>query len=251
LYLGEGIAHSVTASEGSTSLPKEAPYFFYSKIDHIGFIRKEPIEPSGVIFKVRGDHQMISTDDIVYIRNTVHGPLNPGSRFSIYRISKPLTDIDSGEYVGIQHYLTGVVEILKKEPRFAVAKVVQSFHAIKLNDMIMPYVRRSPKIWLRESQKGCYGKIIASEEHASIIGDNTVAFIDVGAEHGIAPGQIYSIFYQDTGALLNQKERVLLPPVDFGKIVVLHTESHTSTVLITNVVEEIHAGSRICTPFEQ
>lgn len=228
---------------------KEPLYYFYSAIDKIGFIKKEPATPRGTIFKVKDDKEMISKGDLVYIRLNEDTSFIPGNKFTVYRTLKPLRDRRTNSYIGVQHYLTGVVEITKIEPKFAVARVVQSFRPIEVNDQLIPYVKRSPKIILTESKKELKGKIIVSEEHASIIGDNTVAFIDKGNKDGVKPGQTYTIFYQEKKRLdPKTKGVVYLTPVDFGTLLVLHAEETTSTVLITSAEKSIYPGADIHLP---
>ncbi|MBU4257827.1 MAG: LysM peptidoglycan-binding domain-containing protein [Proteobacteria bacterium] len=231
-------------------IEKEPLYYFYSSIDKIGFIKKDPATPSGTIFEVKDDKEMISKGDLVYIRPNENTSFIPGSKFTVYRTLKPLRDRSTNSYIGVQHYLTGIVEITKVEPKFAVASVVGSFRAIEVNDLLIPYVKRSPKIILTESKKELKGKIIVSEEHASIIGDNTVAFIDKGNIDGVKAGQRYSIFYQEKKRLdPGTKGDVYLTPVDFGTLIVLHTEETTSTVLITSSEKSIYPGADIHLPW--
>ncbi len=232
-----------------TDLDKEPAYYFYSSIDKIGFIKKEPVTPRGTIFKVKDDKEMISKGDLVYIRPNEDTSFIQGSKFTVYRTLKPLMAGKTKSYIGIQHYLTGIVEITKIEPKFAVARVVQSFRSIEVNDLLMPYVKRSPKIILTESKKELIGKIIVSEEHASIIGDNAVAFIDKGNKDGVKSGQSYTIFYQEKKRLdPKTKGDVYLTPVDFGTLLVLHAEETTSTVLITSAEKSIYSGADIHLP---
>jgi len=115
---------------------------------------------------------------------------------------------------------------------------------------LMPYSKRSKKITLAESKEGLEGKIIATEEHRSIIGDTTIAFIDKGDKDGVKSGQFYSIYYQETigGDSESKKEAPITTPVDFGTLLVLHTEQITSTVLITKTNKSIQPGARIRTP---
>ena len=192
---------------------------------------------------------MISKGDLVYIRPNKDTSFIPGNKFTVYRTLKPLKDRWTNSYIGIQHYLTGIVEITKIEPKFAVARVVRSFRAIELNDLLIPYIKRSPKIILTESKKDLACKIIEAEEHASIIGDNTVAFIDKGNINGIKSGQSYSIFYREKKRLDPEtKEDVYLTPVDFGTLLVLHVEETTSTVLVTSAKKSIYPGADIHLP---
>lgn len=243
------------AGEGESGVKhepeKEPAYYLYTAIDRIGFIKKEALTPSGFIFKVKDDKEMICQSDLVYLKQNDKSasPFMPGSRYFVYRTLKPIRDKNTKAYIGIQHYLTGVVEITKTEPAFAIAKVVKSYCNIKLNDLLTPYQQRSPKIILTESKKDLYGKIIISEEHTEIAGDSSIAFIDRGDNDGIRPGQIYSIYEQEkkqsdpqTGA------EIIFPPVDYGALLVLHTEPTTATVLITGAQREIRAGATIRTP---
>jgi hypothetical protein len=258
IYPGDRIRlfnHKDVARWVDTDLDKEVVeekdplYYFYSAIDKIGFIKKEPATPRGTIFKVKDDKEIISKADLVYIRPNEDTSFVPGSKLTVYRTLKPLKDRKTNSYIGIQHYLTGIVEITKIEPKFALARVVQSFRSIEVNDLLIPYVKRSPKIILTESKKELKGKIIVSEEHASIIGDNTVAFIDKGNKDGVKPGQTYTIFYQEKKRLDPEtKGDVYLTPVDFGTLIVLHSEKTTSTVLITNAEKSIYPGADIHLP---
>ena len=228
---------------------EEPLYYFYSSIDKIGFIKKKPVTPRGAIFEVKDDKEIISKGDLVYIRPNEDASFIPGSKFTIYKTLKPLKDRKTNSYIGVQHYLTGIVEITKIEPKFAVARVVQSFRSIEVNDLLMPYVKKSPKIMLTQSKKELKGKIIVSEEHASIIGDNTVAFINKGNKDGVKPGQTYTIFYQEKKRLDPEtKGDVYLTPVDFGTLIVLHAEETTSTVLLTSAEKSIYPGADIHLP---
>lgn len=231
---------------------REPLYYYYSPIDKIGFIRKDPVVPSGVIFKVKDDKEMISAGDLVFIRSKGDiPPLTAGSKYSVYRTSKPIIDQKTEGLIGTQHYLTGIVEITKMDPRFAVARVVQSYRTMEVGNLLMPYKRRSPKIELTQSNKGLNGQLIISEEHANIIGDNDIAFIDKGSKDDVKLGQQYSIYYQEKQRLDTEtKEDVLLTQIVYGTLLVLHTEQTTSTVLITRSDQSITPGAKIRSPIE-
>ena len=217
---------------------KQSPYYLYSAIERVGFIKEEPVVPHGSIFKVKDDKTLISKGDMVYIRQNESRSFTPGDKYTVYRTLKPIRNNKTKTYIGIQHYLTGIVEITKKESHFVVARVVQSFRSIEINDFLMPYKQRLPEITLTKNKKGLSGKIIVSEEHECIIGDNTIAFIDKGKKDGVKPGQRYDIYYED------------VPPahVDFGTLLILHTERTTSTVLITSSEKSIYPGTKIHSP---
>jgi hypothetical protein len=230
---------------------KETLYYYYSPINSIGFIKKQAITPLGTIFKVKDDKDLVSVGDLVYIRPNVDHSLQPGTKYTVYRTLKPIVDEKTKDLVGIQHYLTGVVVITKKEPGFVIAEVVKSYRSIALNDLLMPYKKRSPRIALTQSKNGLNGKIIVAEEHDKNIGDHTVAFIDKGDQDGVEIGQSYSLYYQEKEKL-NKKSKgeVLLTPNILGSLLVLHTEPNTSTVLITRSDRSIDPGTKFFSPIE-
>jgi LysM repeat protein len=236
--------------EPEDTLEPVSGYFIYAAMDQVGFIRKKALKPDGKIFRVRNPRKMISENDIVYINYEKASSLGPGSRYTVYRTFDPLKDRTTGKYIGIQHYLLGVVEIIQSEPDYAIGKIVRSFSNIRVGDLLMPYTRKSVKIARQKSQEGLFGKVIIAENHNLIIGDHTRAFINKGEKDGVIPGQIYNIYYQDTERVATRRKKTRLKPVVIGSLLVLHTEKTTATVDITNVTRNISPGSLISTPFE-
>lgn len=245
---------SVSPIEPTTTEKRGGPYFIFSAIDRVGFIRKPPVAPLGTIFEVQGKKVLMSEGDVVYVRpsaDAAPSDLMPGSRYAVYRYMPPTDADDALETIGTQHYILGVVEVTEKKADMVIAKILKSFRSIKVDDMLMPFNQRSPKIELKPSTPGIEGMIIAGEEHSDLSGEFMVAFIDKGAADNIQVGQQYNVYSQQkrvlTGDEISNKQ---LPPVDFGTVLVLHTEETTSTVVITDSRAEIHPGERFRTPVD-
>jgi LysM repeat protein len=225
-------------------------HYYFSLCNQYGFIRKVPTTPAGVIFKSQDvSKKMLSEGDIVYIRPEGNAALNKGELMTIYRTFKPLVDPKSKELIGTQHLLCGVLEVVQREPQYAMARVVESYRPIEVGDQLMPFQRRSPRIEIQRSQPGIDAKLILSEEHLSIFAESYVAFIDRGQRHGIKPGQLYSIYQADDHhfGTVSAPQTVSIA-VDYGELLVLHAEDGTSTVLITDSKKEFKEGSRVRTP---
>ena len=225
--------------------------FQYAAIERVGFIRKTPVVSQGTIFKVEGRMTMISSGDLVYIRPSKDATLNPGDKFTIYRTLNPIQDRRTNEYIGIQHYLAGAVEITIKRPEFVLGRVVAAYRPIKVGDLLMPYIERLPSFKMKESPEGLRGRIIVSEEHESIFGESTIAFINKGEQEGVMPGQLYWVFKQEKYRINpDDSAEVTLTPVILGELMVLHTEATTATVMITDSRNAISAGDQIASPFK-
>jgi hypothetical protein len=245
-------------AEATPSAEEKAPevYYLYTSMDQVGFIRKPAVQPDGVIFKALDDKKLISADDTVYIRHPESGSLSsnlsPGSRWTVYRTMKPsdaeASETEIGTQHGTQHYLLGVLEIIKNEGRFAIAKIIKSYRAIRIGDLLMPYEKQSPEINVVDSTPGIDGHIINSEDHNKLIGSLFVVFIDKGSRDNIVPGQLYDVYSQETATIGSKGESIALDPVVVGNLIVLRTEDTTSTCLMTDVSRKISAQEKIKTP---
>jgi len=232
-----------------TPPPTEQIYYNYTALDRVGFIRKEPLAVHGAIFKVQKTREMISVDDVVYIRPEGDVALATGKRYTIYRPMDRIKDLYSNEYIGIQYLLTGVVEITQVQPQYAIGTVIEAYRPIEVEDRLMPYNRRLPQVPLRESPKGLKGQVIEAEEHNRLIGEYMIAFINKGKQDGVQPGQFYNVYYQAQEQIDPKKGgKTLLLPVDFAELLVIHTESTTATVIITGADREFEAGATIRSP---
>lgn len=221
----------------------EMPTYFYPKIDMVGFIKKEAVSPSGTIIKVRDDKEMISQDDLIFVKPSEGKTLSPGDRFFIYRTFEPLKEKKT--IYGIQHYITGIAQITQVEPDYAMARVTQSYRPTKVHDLLIPYRKRTPHIPLTESVKSLDGAIIISEERSDYFGDNTIAFIDKGVKDGVEQGQMYNVYYEEETPVDNKGKQIARTPITYGTVLVLQTETETATVLITSSKRDMHPGTRI------
>ncbi|MGD2185672.1 MAG: LysM domain-containing protein [Desulfobacterales bacterium] len=224
-------------------------HYNYTALDRVGFIRKQPVTPHGAIFKVQETKEMIYSNDIVYIRPEGGFELVPGKRYTVYRTLAPIRDRVTNAYIGIQHLLTGVVEITQVEAQYAMGLIIEAYRPIELDDMLMPYYRRLPKIIIKDSPKGLQGRILEAEDHNRLIGDNMIAFMNKGKKDGVQPGQFYNVYFQAQERIHPKKgEKTLLLPVDFAELLVIHTENTTATVIVTNADKEFEPGTAVHSP---
>jgi hypothetical protein len=228
-------------------LPEEPLVYHYAHIDMIDFVRKEPLEPSGAIFNVKEDKDMISQGDQVYVRSMGGVTFEPGDKFTVYRLLDPVKDPDTGKHVGAHHHVVGIVEIIEPHPEFAIGTVKHSFLTIEIEDLLMPYEERSERILVRESVPNLNAKILtAQRRETTMYAKHFIVFIDKGFEDGVRVGQPYSIYYQEEERIdPDKKKRVLLPPVDFARILVLRTEETTSTAIVTYSEKAFQPGAKI------
>jgi hypothetical protein len=241
LYMKNGVlqVEKVGKAQETAPVAKTAPYYSYPMINQVGFIRKTPVTPYGVLIKSRNDKQMISSGDVVFLRPEKGEELLAGRQYVLYRIVSPFGDRRSFRTIGYQHNLVGIVEILDQQPDLSIAKVIEAFKTIQVGDLAIPYHPRSTKITLRKDKAGLEGRLIVAQEHQRLIGQDVVGFIDKGARDGVQVGQSYALY----DPIKTKGDAGKLPIFNYGSILVLKVEPTTATVLITHSDKEIAAGA--------
>jgi hypothetical protein len=249
LFLKDGVARfevvdkMLSDASTLTSFRDSSSHYHYSLIDQVGFIRTPAAEAHGVLFKSKDDKKMISRGDMVYIRPEEGHALLLGEKYTVFRTLSPFDDKNDAEKIGLQHYLVGIVEITDQQPDLAVATVTQSFRNIEVNDLLMPYRPESPDIGYKDGKKGLDGRMFLAEEHYKLIGCDMVGFIDKGTQDGVEVGQSYVLYYRENVEAPKAAEnKQLLPVIEFGAVIVLHTEKDNSTVLVTRSDRDIAPG---------
>ncbi len=243
----QGKQKKETPEEKTVEEPEKS-YYSYEMIDRVGFIRKPAVTPSGTIFKVSEDKTLISESDRVYISKGDGPPMKTGGLYTVYRTFEQEKNAYGIESPGVQHYLTGVVAVTDAEGDYVIANVVKAFRDIHEGDMVMPLVRRSPEIEIKDSVPGLSGKLLHTEERNVLIGQYKLVFVDKGETDGMEKGQKYEIFHQETAKPEAGARAIALKPFNVGKLIVLHTEQNTATGLITNSKRSINPGDRIRCP---
>lgn len=225
----------------------EAPFALFSPIDAVGFVRPEPVPSLGSLFKVTGNKALIAQGDEVFLRKRRDDAFEAGTRYRLFRVSPiPGSPVPPG--LGVQHLITGVVEVTDVKPDYAVATVIQSYRRIHIDDRVMPYTKRSPVIPLVRCQKGLHGTLAASEEKLTLMGEGHIAFIDKGRKDGVAPGQQYLLCEKKTRIKPDTGREVTVGPIDFGTLLVLVAEERASTVVITQSDRPVAPGDGFRAP---
>nr|NJM01675.1 LysM peptidoglycan-binding domain-containing protein [Desulfobacula sp.] len=225
------------------------PSFSFSEMDRIGFIKEKADPDLGSVIRDQDGKIIMSSNDIIYITPSGKGTLIPGNLYHVFSVSPVERKAKDGNFSGVRHLLHARIEILEHKTTYATAKVVKAYREIREGNLIMAYNKREPVLTVDENPSPVKAKILCSEDDNIIINDHRIAFIDVGSAL-VRPGQIYSVMrgIGSAGKSLwpeNSKDQVKFDPVTAGKLIVLHTEAVSSTVMILSSKYEINPGDII------
>jgi hypothetical protein len=221
-------------------------------MDAVGFIRKTALVPAGIVIDVQRSKTLASDYDEIYITPEQGHSFAVGEKYTVYRtLNRKIRDNKTNAYIGIQHLIMGVIDVITVTPDVVVGTIDKTFRPIEVDDMVTPYLKRPAVIEIKESVPNLKGKLIATEDHLRLISQERTAFIDKGELDGIEPGQYYTIYRQKEQRIVSngRGKTINLPPLKLGSVLVLHTEENTATTLVVQSDPGIVPWTPIATPF--
>ncbi|HJV36484.1 LysM peptidoglycan-binding domain-containing protein [Geomonas sp.] len=211
-----------------------------------GFIMEKWMAPAGSIISIPQNRVMVGTDDIVYTDiGRVHGAF-AGDRFSIYKktgaISHPVTNVILGDRV----IPLGELQLSEVEKDASKAIVTKSYQEISPGSFLLPYREKRVTVALKAADRDLTGYIVDSQTGNSALAVRDLVFLDLGTAQGVQPGNMLYIVRDvkpDQRWVLSRIEKL---PVDVvGAVVVLQTNTNTSTAVIVKSVDTIYRGDRV------
>jgi hypothetical protein len=134
---------------------------------------------------------------VVYLNEGSNSGIQQGDKFYVLRVDQVVHHPVSGEAIGRYIHRIGQVKVIAVKSAYSAARIIQSCDEIRYNDPLLPYeifpipfdVAPSDEIpiLLPESGKS-KGRIIWTADRLGSLGKDSVAYIDLGAEHNLIPG---------------------------------------------------------------
>ena len=217
----------------------EPPRVRYPGIEHVGFVRQDPLPSQGHIIQFEREGNIRASEgDTVFVKAAAEDtPLVKGGFYRVYRNFGPVADPKTGRPVGDQYYFTGVLEIFHQDKDFYRAKLTKTYRGVEIGDQLIAFVARNSDFTLTGSPNGIDGQILISEERQGTFGQFDVVYLDKGSQDQVAPGQIYRIYY-------NRISDDVEVDLDVGEVMVLHTETHTASGVVLSSSQDLYAGYR-------
>jgi hypothetical protein len=216
--------------------------FVYSNMNQVGFIKKETVPVLGTILREQDGNLMITSQDIIYIRPGEPGLLVPGRQYQVFTTRSVNQRMRGERFEGITHIIKADIRVTETTDTYVTAVVTHARNDVQAGDRIMAYYDREPLLTVQENPPPIDGILIESQDNTLMINDHSIAFINRGKDHGIRPGQIYSVLQENRSAF---DKKIHLAPLISGRLIVLHTEPAASTVMIVSSRRDIHPGDMV------
>lgn len=189
-----------------------------------------------------GDHMILGSLDILYLRLVNPDAVVPGDLFTIYKRTLKVFHPITGQYLGYLVNRLAVVQVTQIDKDLTTAQIVRAYAAVSPGDPVMKFVLPTYEgtVGSQPSASDVGGRIVELQSDMgtmNLVAQGNVVYLDRGREDGIKPGDRMDVI-RSGGSL---PQRVV------GEVKVLSLEDRTATALITKSTSRILKGDRFRT----
>jgi hypothetical protein len=189
----------------------------------------------------------LSVGDIVYVDGGMAAGLSPGLVYSIVRPLDVVKNPVTSDVVGRFYQYQGRLRLLTVHDGDAIAEIVQACDSIIAGAGLKPFVPepvplgrrsvvRAPNAPVSQAALEDDPLILRAKDDIVSLGEDHVVFVNLGADSGVAPGDIYTVYRHNVPGL---------PPVVLGELAVLSVHPRGSLARILSSRYPIYIGDRI------
>lgn len=194
--------------------------------------------PPLAIVASQDDRILLGTNDAAI----VNAPIAPGTLFTLVRANRRIFHPVTGAYLGWLVRILGSAEVTCRGERTSTVVLRTTNDAVGIGDYLLPI---DPNDVLEQNvlagkmqpecipAGACDGVIVAFNEERDAVGEQELAYIDIGTAAGVTPGRRFTIY----------REFAPEGRIPVGELQVLRTGVQTSTALITTSFREVQVGN--------
>ncbi len=128
---------------------EEKPVYF-PEIRDAGFMSDIPYQGIGIVLEGKEGKNLMAAGDVVYLAFRTAEPILIGNRYTVFRASREIRHPVTERLVGRKYNIIGNVQIIDRYGNFFTARIIESFYAMEVGDLIQPYSK--------EKMEGDFGK---------------------------------------------------------------------------------------------
>lgn len=190
----------------------------------------------------------LSLGDIVYLDGGREAGLSAGSLFTVVTAEKPVLHPLTREPIGRYYRYLGRVRVLSTQEKTAIGEIVHACDSVLVGAHLTPFepvpvplgrpsAMRPVNFPASVEQVDTAPFIVYAKDNLIALGKDHVVHINVGSDQEATPGDIYTIYRENT--------RRGLPPLVIGELAVLSVHKGFSVAKIIESRYAVYPGDRI------
>ncbi|MEK7235408.1 MAG: OmpA family protein [Nitrospirota bacterium] len=186
-----------------------------------------------------GDHMILGSRDVLYLRLKNPGDVAPGNLFTIYKQAHKVFHPTTGQYLGHLVNRLAVVQVSQIDKDLTTVQIVRAYATVSPGDPVMKFVPPTDEgaVVDQPSASDVEGRVVEFQSNMgmmSLVAQRNIVYLDRGREDGIRPGDRMEVVR--SGGSLPQRVA--------GELKILSVEDRTATALITKSISRILKGDR-------
>ena len=186
-----------------------------------------------------GDHMILGSRDVLYLRLKNPGDVVPGDLFTIYRRAHKVFHPTTGQYLGHLVNRLAVVQVSQIDKDLTTVQIMRAYAAVSPGDPVMKFALPTDEgaVVDQPSAGDVEGRVVEFQSNMGImnmVAQRNIVYLDRGREDGIRPGDRMDVVRSGG----NLPQRVV------GELKILSIEDRTATALITKSISRILKGDR-------
>jgi chemotaxis protein MotB len=186
-----------------------------------------------------GDHMILGSRDVLYLRLKNSDDVVPGDLFTIYRRPRKVFHPITGQYLGYLVNRLAVAQVSQVDKDLTTVQIVRAYAAVSPGDPVMKFVLPTDEGAAvdQPSSGNVEGRVVDFQSNMGImnmVAQRNIVYLDRGREDGIRPGDRMEMVRSGGN----------LPQRSVGELKILSVEDRTATALITKSISRILKGDR-------
>ena len=186
-----------------------------------------------------GDHMILGSRDVLYLRLKNPGDAALGDLFTIYRRAHKVFHPTTGQYLGYLVNRLAVVQVSQVDKELTTVQVMRAYATVSPGDPVMKFVLPTDEGAAVEQPPAgdVEGRVVDYQSNMgtmNVVAQRNIVYLDRGREDGIRPGDRMDLV-RSGGSL---PQRVV------GEVKILSMEDRTATAMITKSSSRILKGDR-------
>ena len=190
----------------------------------------------------------LSTGDRIYLEVKDPSKITLGQTLSIYRPQENVSHPDTRESLGVKVLYIGVAEVVERgdDQQLIKAIITSSEREMERGDLVFGSTEKLIEVNPTKNLVDLEGVIIDSIADISEFGQHHMVFINVGSEEGVQVGNRLAVARRGDGLMKQSAEKDAQMPLEpVGELMVIATQAHTASALITRSTLELRRGDQV------
>ena len=186
-----------------------------------------------------GDHMILGSRDVLYLRLKNPGDVAPGDLFTIYSRAHKVFHPTTGQYLGYLVNRLAVVQVSQIDKVLTTVQIMRAYAAVSPGNPVMKFVLPTDEGAPvdQPSAGDVEGQVVEFQSNMgtmNLVAQMNIVYLDRGREDGIRPGDRMDVVRSGG----NLPQRIV------GELKILSMEDRTATALITKSISRILKGDR-------